>query len=493
VSNSYVIDTIISAGVVIYLYCAALKQFQVQFKVGNSYNVQQFGAKGDGVTDDQSAIDQTIARAKGTGLSVYFPPGNYLHSGLIIADSVILQGAGASTILTATNSTNGAIELTGNNSGVTNLVLTYQNPTPVSYTSPDTTPQAGAVWIQSANTFKVTQITINNSSNNGIDVFQSTNGTVSNLLITNTPGDGMQILDCNSVQVLSNNIQTINGYALSVFYGATGSQNLTINHNQLYCSSGFETFLVTGVQSGQINYNVVSSLEYGILIFGDQAGVSPGYGPVSDLIVSSNSIVSPVDDFTFNYVSHFTLSNGDLNNVQFVNNLFSISDASSSNFLDVSGNNITVSGNKNLTGLTVESGSNINILSNTILNSPNNGSTGIFISNGSNILIQNNQIGTATYGIGGPAIAAGYFFTTNIGPLQISNNQLANCCAAGSANVIDIQNDGTVVGLSITGNNYAGPANHAQYYIQSLVPGSATNPNINGNTQTTALPNNLAP
>jgi len=84
----------------------------------------------------------------------------------------------------------------------------------------------------------------------------------------------------------------------------------------------------------------------------------------------------------------------------------------------------------------------------------------------------------------------GGFTTTSA---TISSNNLSNCCIS-SGNVIDINpSAGTVSGLSIQNNNYAGPANAATYYIESLVPGSATNPDISGNTQSTALPNNLAP
>ncbi|MGH7249645.1 MAG: glycosyl hydrolase family 28-related protein [Minisyncoccia bacterium] len=131
---------------------AAQKQFEVQFKVGNSYNVQQFGAKGDGITDDQNAINQAIARATGTGLSVYFPPGNYLHSSLIVSNGVALFGAGASTILTATDNTNGAIKLTGNGPSLSNVVVQYANPLAIPFPPfPDTTPQYSGIWVQSAN------------------------------------------------------------------------------------------------------------------------------------------------------------------------------------------------------------------------------------------------------------------------------------------------------------------------------------------------------
>jgi len=461
----------------------ALKQFQVQFKVGNSYNVQQFGAKGDGITDDQNAINQAIARATGTGLSVYFPPGNYLHSGLIVSNGVALYGAGSSTTLTATNSVNGAIELTGSGAGVSKLMITYQNPSPVSYSAPDTMPQAGAIWIQSANSFLVDQVTINSSSNNGIDTFQASNGTVSNTSMNNIPNDGISLVDCNSVQVLSNYVQGVGFYALSVYYGTTGSTNLTISYNQFYSTNDYNDF-ISGVQSCQITHNVFSTVEYGLFLYGNSVGASPGYGPISDINIANNTF--PSFGGGYNYINDISLTGNTVNNIQFVNNAFPIQNYNS---LDVSGNNINVSSNSNLSFIDIRGGNNINCSSNTLFGS--NSGNAFYVYHGSNIVIQNNQIGSASSGIGGSAIFVDNLFPPSVGPIQISNNQIANSCTAGTANVIDVENDGTVVGLSITGNNYAGPTNSAQYYIQCLYPGFSSS--ITGNTQATALPNNIAP
>jgi len=458
---------------------AAQKQFQVRFKVGNSFNVQQFGAKGDGVTDDQGAINQAIARATGTGLSVYFPPGNYLHSGLIVSNGVVLYGAGASTILTATNSVNGAIELTGSGAGVSTLMITYQNPSPVSYSAPDTMPQAGAIWIQSAN--------------NGIDVLQASNGSVSNTSMNNIPNDGLSLVDCNSVQVLSNYVQVVGEYALSVYYGTTGSSNLIISYNQLYPTNGYNSF-ISGVQSCQITQNVFSTAEYGLFLYGNSIGASPGYGPISDINIANNTFLNSdiySYPYSYHYIQDYSIAGNTVNNIWFVNNAFPVQNY---NYLEVDGNNINVSSNTNMSSIDISGGNNINCSSNTLLGSNSivgSYGDGFYVSNGSNITIQNNQIGTASSGVGGSAIFVDNSSPPSLGPLQISNNQIANCCTAGTANVIDVQDGGTIIGLSITGNNYAGPANGAQYYIQCLYPGFSSS--ITGDTQATALPNNIVP
>jgi len=463
---------------------AALKQFQVQFKVGNSYNVQQFGAKGDGVTDDQNAINQAITRATGTGLSVFFPPGNYLHSGLIVSNGVALYGAGTSTILTATNSANGAVELTGNGPSLSNLVVQYANPVPATSNFPDTTPQAGAVWVQSAANFTVSQVTILNSSENDIDVFQSTNGMVTNNQIAAivTMNDGVQIADCDNVQVVSNNFPSAGNFAaIDVLYGGSFSQNLNISFNQIQPSGNYWYYgiFVTGLDSGQITHNSFSTNSYyGVILEGEPLGMFPGAGSVSNVIVSSNNLSS-----AGNYIEDETSDNSSINNVQFFNNV---------GYVGVQGGtNIMVISNTLTGGVGVDRGNNISIISNTITNVT--GGEGIAIDGGSNIIVQNNQVGTATNGVSDNGISV-FASSGDMGSLQISNNNLANCCTRGTANVINIQlSGGTISNLSIQSNYYAGPANNAQYYIQSLVPGSATNPNISGNTQATALPNNLSP
>jgi hypothetical protein len=74
-------------------------------KATDVFNVKDFGAKGDGVTDDLAAIHAAVAAAQGgelvpgagvVGATVYFPPGEYRISDTIIVDrfSGTFQGSG---------------------------------------------------------------------------------------------------------------------------------------------------------------------------------------------------------------------------------------------------------------------------------------------------------------------------------------------------------------------------------------------------------------
>ncbi len=89
------------------------------------FNVKTYGgAKGDGSTDDSTAIQNTINAANSAGGgTVYFPPGTYVCSGLTIYGKIRYLGAGIeNTILKLKNSsntflaqTNGFASLTGTN------------------------------------------------------------------------------------------------------------------------------------------------------------------------------------------------------------------------------------------------------------------------------------------------------------------------------------------------------------------------------------------
>ena len=69
----------------------------------SSYNVLDFGARGDGVTDDTAAIQSAITACQGQGGGIVFlPPGTYLISSTLVisADNVQVQGAGWASIIT---------------------------------------------------------------------------------------------------------------------------------------------------------------------------------------------------------------------------------------------------------------------------------------------------------------------------------------------------------------------------------------------------------
>jgi hypothetical protein len=67
--------------------------------LGEMLNAKEFGAKGDGLTDDTVALTAAMAAASVVGGTVILPPGTYLASNVPLATHVTLQGSGAASIL----------------------------------------------------------------------------------------------------------------------------------------------------------------------------------------------------------------------------------------------------------------------------------------------------------------------------------------------------------------------------------------------------------
>jgi hypothetical protein len=97
----------------------------VQAKLRETVSVKDFGAVGDGVTDDTAAMQA----AHNTGQIVYYPPGTYKFTTLtnIVAGGIV--GAGQTqSVLLSTNTTNAdLITFVGDSVGGPNNALTFQD------------------------------------------------------------------------------------------------------------------------------------------------------------------------------------------------------------------------------------------------------------------------------------------------------------------------------------------------------------------------------
>ena len=87
------------------LVCASYAALSQNAPSG-SFDIRQFGAKGDGTTIDSAAINQAIdAAAAAGGGTVYFPAGIYLSGSIRLKSHITLDLGAGSTILGATNGT----------------------------------------------------------------------------------------------------------------------------------------------------------------------------------------------------------------------------------------------------------------------------------------------------------------------------------------------------------------------------------------------------
>src|SRR6516225_6829905 len=125
-------------------------------------NVRDFGATGNGVIDDTTAINNAAADALATHKTVFFPAGTYLHASPVTFNSVAVAGAGAGSVLVANNPANCAVILTGSNVSIQNMVISTQG---LSGFSSLGSPQTATLLLQNASSFTVAADTIVQGAN----------------------------------------------------------------------------------------------------------------------------------------------------------------------------------------------------------------------------------------------------------------------------------------------------------------------------------------
>lgn len=221
----------------------------VLFKSGRPWlDVRAFGAVGDGVTDDTTAIQNALNAVPAGGGTVYFPPGTYLISSALAASvsgtTVLGAGWGASIILGSVNQADAAILRWGGAAPAANLsnmaVLNIQLKGQWSTGSP------GLLAHPSSGGHTIDHVMVS-----GCRFFNTSQGVCTGVLFLQ-PGDndlwcvdnylencgGFQFSACNDVVVSRNHGRNIFDVFISIgANGSTRAARAVIADNKMYRDS----------------------------------------------------------------------------------------------------------------------------------------------------------------------------------------------------------------------------------------------------------------
>ena len=211
----------------------------VQSKLQESVSVLDFGAKGDGTTDDTTAIQAALS----SGNNIYFPQGTYvISSALIPVSNQTISGAGMnSTFIKQTNAAENGFSLD------TLFWVTIQN---MAVTCSASSP-----------------------TNNGIYYTFGQNHVINSVIVTYFR-DGFRFTSANTISITNgfslNNTQ--NGFRLD----SAGAPHSTLGINLLNCNSYYNQngIFVTGLSTGCTfdNINLGQNTQYGIAFYPDATG-----------------------------------------------------------------------------------------------------------------------------------------------------------------------------------------------------------------------------
>lgn len=171
-----------------------------QDKMRETVSVKDFGAIGDGVTNDLTAIQAAFAASN----SVYFPEGDFLISGNHVGWSsktkVAVTGPGK-----LRRSDVGRVLYIENCTNVTVAFLNVEGEG-TTYNS-----QANGIWLQGCSDFKVIGNRVRKANRQGINIEASTDGVVANNVVSESWQDGIMVRTGSDRVTVTGNVCRNNG------------------------------------------------------------------------------------------------------------------------------------------------------------------------------------------------------------------------------------------------------------------------------------------
>ena len=273
-------------------------------RLSDVVSVKDFGAVGDGATDDTAAVTAAWNYAKSTSKVLYIPAGTYslatIAASLEPASGMVVYGDGMDNTVLKFNS-------------LTGVDLIYRAPNLATLSSVqfrdfcvDGSHGDGGDYTQAASypfllyaidTVSITRVKVVRSRTMAMALRRCTNVAVSGCVIQYCARDGINTADCISVVISGNRIEYIDDDAIachSDINGPAGERGALITGNIIRFSQGI---VALGGRSINITGN---SLEFvfgrGILVDSIASGAgSEGVSPQSGIVISGNTIKNCID------------------------------------------------------------------------------------------------------------------------------------------------------------------------------------------------------
>ncbi len=296
-----------------------------------------FGAKGDGVTDDTAAIQAAFDAIASTGgiRTVYFPSGTYIISAVINLNknNIMVRGEGESSVVQVKNNV-GDLQLNGY--GAMFIIATGSNHIVIKdflldgNADNNTTSTYSAIKGINTDHLTIQDMTIKNTPFNAIlltaTTLPHTNFKVMNNKLLNIGWQSIQVRYGDTGIVSGNNLVSSGNHGIAITFGdtagTTSSSRVLVSKNIINRSTPPSTILTGQVESGMMimvseagsNIVVDSNVCYdnrnaandGIATVGSPA--PGGTGQIYRSIVISNNSVSYAGGFGIDATSHCTVT-----------------------------------------------------------------------------------------------------------------------------------------------------------------------------------------
>lgn len=269
-------------------YIGKIRYFQPRLKIKQpapiqaaaNVNVRDFGATGNGSTDDTAAIQNAIAAAKATGQGVLFPAGTYLHASRIVANGVALIGVGAASVLVANNPSSSSVILQGVSPSLQNMIVNSEPAGGGGFTSD---PNRATVAVQDSQNFVVQGASIvQGTGRPGVNLIQSAVGQVSGVTFYGHGSGsdiGIAFASCANVSFIGN-VFVNEGSGISSLFNGLKNTSIAVISNTVSASS-------LGMALNDVN---VLHVEQNQITLGAGASFGITLGNGQNFLVTNNTV-----------------------------------------------------------------------------------------------------------------------------------------------------------------------------------------------------------